>query len=65
MTSPPLIISSFVLFNLEEVVYYIYFFLLFVFQLIISCSKGGTSIEDLAEKFPDMIVKVCCDSRIV
>ncbi|KAF7804616.1 succinate--CoA ligase [ADP-forming] subunit beta, mitochondrial [Senna tora] len=26
--------------------------------LIISCRKGGTSIEDLAEKFPDMIVKV-------
>lgn len=29
-----------------------------VFQLIIACAKGGTSIEDLAEKFPDMIVKV-------
>lgn len=27
-------------------------------QLIIACRKGGTSIEDLAEKFPDMIVKV-------
>lgn len=27
-------------------------------QLIIACKKGGTSIEDLAEKFPDMIVKV-------
>ncbi|XP_054802684.1 succinate--CoA ligase [ADP-forming] subunit beta, mitochondrial [Prosopis cineraria] len=29
--------------------------------LIISCRKGGTSIEDLAEKFPDMIVKVPVD----
>jgi succinyl-CoA synthetase beta subunit len=28
------------------------------FQLIIACSKGGTSIEDLAEKYPDMIIKV-------
>lgn len=27
-------------------------------QLIIACRKGGTSIEDLAEKFPDMIIKV-------
>ena len=27
-------------------------------QIIIACRKGGTSIEDLAEKFPDMIVKV-------
>eukprot|EP00898_Chlorokybus_atmophyticus_P008126 jgi/Chlat1/8314/Chrsp78S09216 len=26
--------------------------------VIIACSKGGTSIEDLAEKYPDMIVKV-------
>ncbi|KAG5514623.1 hypothetical protein RHGRI_035876 [Rhododendron griersonianum] len=26
--------------------------------LIIACRKGGTSIEDLAEKFPDMIIKV-------
>ncbi|MBA0605268.1 hypothetical protein Godav_017859 [Gossypium davidsonii] len=26
--------------------------------LIIACSKGGTSIEDLAEKYPDMIIKV-------
>lgn len=31
---------------------------LFFFQLIIACRKGGTSIEDLAEKFPDMIIKV-------
>ncbi|KAF5937525.1 hypothetical protein HYC85_025031 [Camellia sinensis] len=29
-----------------------------VLQLIIACRKGGTSIEDLAEKFPDMIIKV-------
>lgn len=29
--------------------------------LIIACRKGGTSIEDLAEKFPDMIVKVPID----
>ncbi|OIT08387.1 PREDICTED: succinate--CoA ligase [ADP-forming] subunit beta, mitochondrial-like [Nicotiana attenuata] len=29
--------------------------------LIIACSKGGTSIEDLAEKFPDMIIKVPID----
>ncbi|KAI3963405.1 hypothetical protein MKW98_022827, partial [Papaver atlanticum] len=27
-------------------------------QLIIACSKGGTSIEDLAEKVPVMIIKV-------
>ncbi|CAO2831169.1 unnamed protein product [Amaranthus hypochondriacus] len=26
--------------------------------LIVACSKGGTSIEDLAEKYPDMIIKV-------
>lgn len=29
--------------------------------IIIACRKGGTSIEDLAEKFPDMIVKVPID----
>ncbi|KAJ4726934.1 Succinate--CoA ligase [ADP-forming] subunit beta, mitochondrial [Melia azedarach] len=29
--------------------------------LIIGCRKGGTSIEDLAEKYPDMIVKVPID----
>ncbi|AQK53686.1 Succinate--CoA ligase [ADP-forming] subunit beta mitochondrial [Zea mays] len=29
--------------------------------LIIACSKGGTSIEDLAEKYPDMIIKVPVD----
>lgn len=28
------------------------------YQIIIACKKGGTSIEDLAEKFPDMIIKV-------
>ncbi|KAJ8899418.1 hypothetical protein K2173_018392 [Erythroxylum novogranatense] len=29
--------------------------------LIIACKKGGTSIEDLAEKFPDLIIKVSVD----
>ncbi|KAM2904429.1 hypothetical protein COP2_004143 [Malus domestica] len=29
--------------------------------LIIACAKGGTSIEDLAEKFPDQIIKVPID----
>ncbi|MQM13077.1 hypothetical protein Taro_045999, partial [Colocasia esculenta] len=29
--------------------------------IIIACRKGGTSIEDLAEKFPDMIIKVPID----
>ncbi|KAJ4844054.1 hypothetical protein Tsubulata_013462 [Turnera subulata] len=29
--------------------------------LIIACKKGGTSIEDLAEKYPDLIVKVPID----
>ncbi|KMZ74822.1 Succinate--CoA ligase (ADP-forming) [Zostera marina] len=29
--------------------------------IIIACKKGGTSIEDLAEKFPDMIIKVPID----
>lgn len=33
-------------------------FNLLYFQLIIACRKGGTSIEDLAENFPDMIIKV-------
>lgn len=27
--------------------------------IIIACSEGGTSIEDLAEQFPDKIIKVC------
>lgn len=31
---------------------------MFSMQIIIACRKGGTSIEDLAEKFPDMIIKV-------
>ena len=35
-----------------------YIFFVVFSQLIIACRKGGTSIEDLAEKFPDMIVKV-------
>ncbi|KAL9260306.1 Succinate--CoA ligase [ADP-forming] subunit beta, mitochondrial-like protein [Drosera capensis] len=29
--------------------------------IIIACSKGGTSIEDLAEQYPDMIIKVPID----
>ena len=29
--------------------------------LIIACSEGGTSIEDLAEKFPEKIIKVPID----
>lgn len=31
---------------------------LLIFQLIIACKKGGTSIEDLAEEHPELIVKV-------
>ena len=31
------------------------------FQVIIACCKGGTSIEDLAEHHPDLIVKVPVD----
>lgn len=31
---------------------------IFYSQVIIACAKGGTSIEDLAEKYPDMIIKV-------
>ncbi len=30
---------------------------------MIGCSEGGTSIEDLAEKFPDKIVKIPVDVR--
>ena len=30
---------------------------------MIGCSEGGTSIEDLAEKFPDKIVKVPIDVK--
>lgn len=29
--------------------------------VIIACQKGGTSIEDLAEKYPEMIIKVPID----
>ena len=29
--------------------------------MMIGCSEGGTSIEDLAEKFPDKIVKIPVD----
>lgn len=28
-----------------------------------SCSEGGTSIEDLAEKYPDKIIKIPVDVR--
>lgn len=31
--------------------------------VMIGCSEGGTSIEDLAEKFPEKIVKVPVDIR--
>ncbi|CAK9267978.1 unnamed protein product [Sphagnum jensenii] len=31
--------------------------------VIIACAKGGTSIEDLAEKYPDMIIKVPVNIR--
>uniref|UniRef100_A0A7S0RH32 Succinate--CoA ligase [ADP-forming] subunit beta, mitochondrial n=1 Tax=Chlamydomonas leiostraca TaxID=1034604 RepID=A0A7S0RH32_9CHLO len=31
--------------------------------IIIACSEGGTSIEDLAEKFPEKIIKVPIDIR--
>ena len=30
---------------------------------MIGCSEGGTSIEDLAEQFPDKIVKIPVDVR--
>jgi succinyl-CoA synthetase beta subunit len=29
--------------------------------VVIACSQGGTSIEDLAEKYPDSIIKVPID----
>lgn len=32
--------------------------------MIIACSEGGTSIEDLAEKFPEKIIKVPIDIRV-
>uniref|UniRef100_A0A7S2VV10 Succinate--CoA ligase [ADP-forming] subunit beta, mitochondrial n=1 Tax=Chlamydomonas chlamydogama TaxID=225041 RepID=A0A7S2VV10_9CHLO len=31
--------------------------------IMIGCSEGGTSIEDLAEKFPDKIIKIPIDIR--
>ncbi len=31
--------------------------------VMIGCSEGGTSIEDLAEKFPDKIIKLPLDVR--
>ncbi|PNH03928.1 Succinyl-CoA ligase [ADP-forming] subunit beta, mitochondrial [Tetrabaena socialis] len=32
--------------------------------MMIGCSQGGTSIEDLAEKFPEKIIKIPVDSRV-
>jgi succinyl-CoA synthetase beta subunit len=32
--------------------------------LIIACSEGGTSIEDLAEKYPEKIIKVPVDIKV-
>lgn len=32
--------------------------------LMIGCSEGGTSIEDLAEKFPEKIIKIPVDIRV-
>merc|ERR1719321_854349 len=32
--------------------------------LVIACSEGGTSIEDLAEKYPDKIIKVPIDINV-
>ena len=31
--------------------------------LLIGCSEGGTSIEDLAEKYPEKIVRIPVDIR--
>ena len=31
--------------------------------MLIGCSEGGTSIEDLAEKFPEKILRIPVDSR--
>ena len=31
--------------------------------MVIACAEGGTSIEDLAEKYPDKIVRVPIDAR--
>ena len=33
--------------------------------MMIGCGEGGTSIEDLAEKFPDKIIKIPIDIRKV
>lgn len=33
------------------------------FPCCFPCPQGGTSIEDLAEKFPDKIVKIPIDIR--
>ena len=32
--------------------------------VMIGCSEGGTSIEDLAEKFPDKIIKVSVNRHV-
>lgn len=32
--------------------------------IMIGCSEGGTSIEDLAEKFPEKIIKIPVDARV-
>ncbi|WIA40115.1 hypothetical protein OEZ86_013519 [Tetradesmus obliquus] len=32
--------------------------------IMIGCSEGGTSIEDLAEKFPEKIIKIPVDIRV-
>lgn len=32
--------------------------------MLIGCSEGGTSIEDLAEKYPEKIVKISVDPRV-
>eukprot|EP00198_Chlamydomonas_reinhardtii_P002246 XP_001691582.1 succinate-coa ligase beta chain, minor isoform [Chlamydomonas reinhardtii] len=32
--------------------------------MMIGCSEGGTSIEDLAEKFPEKIIKIPIDIRV-
>ncbi len=32
-------------------------------MLLIGCSEGGTSIEDLAEKYPEKIVRIPVDIR--
>jgi succinyl-CoA synthetase beta subunit len=32
-------------------------------SLVLLCSEGGTSIEDLAEKYPEKIIKIPVDIR--